>query len=69
MANCCLVFTGFLAILVAIIVGMYFNRIIPEGMPRDQYTGLRVLSVGSDIIQFLVSEIKQLAEHNVLSNL
>lgn len=68
MANCCLIFTGFLAILVAIIVGMYFNRTIPEGMPNDQLTGLRVLSVASDIVQFLVSGLKQLAEQNTLSN-
>lgn len=62
MANCCLIFTGFLAIWVAIIVGMYFNRVIPEGMPENQNMGLRVLSVFSDIVEFLVSELKQLAE-------
>jgi len=62
MANCCLIFTGFLAIWVAIIVGMYFNQVIPDGMPEDQKMGLRVLSVSSDIIKFLVSELKQLAE-------
>lgn len=62
MANCCLIFTGFLAIWVAIIVGMYFNRVIPEGMPENQNMGLRVLSVSSDIVEFLVSELKQLAE-------
>lgn len=56
MPSCCLIFTGFLTILVSIIVGMYFNRIMPEGMPDDQFTGLRVLSVGSDVIEFLVSE-------------
>lgn len=59
MPSCCLIFTGFLTILVSIIVGMYFNRIMPEGMPDDQFTGLRVLSVGSDIIEFLVSEPQQ----------
>jgi len=32
---------------------MYFNRTIPEGMPNDQLTSLRVLSVASDIVQFL----------------
>lgn len=68
MANCCLIFTAFLATLVAIIVTMYFNRTIPEGMPNDQLTSLRVLSVASDIVQFLVSGLKQLAEQNTLSN-
>ena len=62
MPSCCLIFSAFLTILVAIIVGMYFNRIMPEGMPDDQFTGLRVLSVGSDVIEFLVGEPLQLVE-------
>ena len=57
MPSCCLIFSAFLTILVAIIVGMYFNRIMPEGMPDDQFTGLRVLSVGSDVIEFLVGDL------------
>ena len=61
MPSCCLIFSGFLTILVSIIVGMYFNRIMPEGMSDDQFTGLRVLSVGSDVIEFLVGE-QQLVE-------
>lgn len=44
---------------------MYFNRIMPEGMPDDQFTGLRVLSVGSDVIEFLVSEPQQLVGKNI----
>ena len=69
MPNCCLIFTGCLTILVSIIVGMYFNRIMPEGMPDDQFTGLRVLSVGSDVIEFLVSEQQQLVGRNMRSSL
>ncbi|KAL9963952.1 hypothetical protein ACROYT_G027515 [Oculina patagonica] len=53
LANCCLIFSAFVTILIAIIFGFYFNQVIPEGMPADQERGLRVIGVSFQIISFL----------------
>ncbi|XP_078378921.1 arylacetamide deacetylase-like [Oculina patagonica] len=53
MANCCLIFSAFVAILIAIIFGLYFNSIIPEGLPADQERGLRMCGLCFQIFGFL----------------
>ena len=54
MANCCLIFSAFIATSVAIVVGLYHNQVIPEGMPDDQQMSLRICGVGLNILRFLV---------------
>ena len=53
-ANCCLIFSAFVATFVAILVGLYHNQVMPEGMPDDQQISLRVCGVGMNILGFLV---------------
>ncbi|KAL9963951.1 hypothetical protein ACROYT_G027514 [Oculina patagonica] len=53
MANCCLIFSAFVAVLIAIIFGLYFNQIIPERLPADQEWGLRVTALSFRIFWFL----------------
>ena len=54
MANCCLIFSVFIVTFVAIVVGLYHNQVMPEGMPDDQQMSLRVCGVGLNILRFLV---------------
>ena len=54
MANCCLIFSAFIAVLAAIVLGLYFNEIVPEGMPADQVTLVRAFGVNFRIMTFLV---------------
>ena len=39
------VFTAFLAVLIAAILRMYFNQLVPEGLPVDQHHKLRIVGL------------------------
>ena len=55
MANCCVVFSAILVSLAAILVGLYYNQVIPEDLQDDQQFTVRVFGVGWDIFSFMVS--------------
>ena len=39
------IFTAFLAVLIAAILRMYFNQLVPEGLPVDQHHKLRIVGL------------------------
>ena len=49
------VFTAFLAVLVAAILRMYFNQLVPEGLPVDQHHKLRTVGVITKLTGMVVS--------------
>ena len=55
MANCCVIFTATIVSLVAILVGLYYNQVIPEGLPGAQQMSARLYGVNWDICTFIVS--------------
>ena len=55
MANCCFIFSVIVATLAAILVGLYYNQDLPEGLPGDQQFSARFVGVALDILRFVVS--------------
>ena len=55
MANCCVIFSTTVVCLAAILVGLYYKQVIPEGLPDDQHFSARLFGVGWDIFSFIVS--------------
>ena len=49
------VFTAFLAVLVAAILRMYFNQLVPEGLPVDQHHKLRIVGLITKLTGMVVS--------------
>ena len=43
MANCCVIFSTTVVCLAAILVGLYYKQVIPEGLPDDQLSVLDCL--------------------------
>ena len=54
MGNCFLIFGVTVTTLVAMIVGLYLNQDLPEGLPYDQQFGARFVGANLDISRFLV---------------
>ena len=42
MANCCHIFVAVLALKVAFLVGLYFNQLVPDGLPDDHLPSVRL---------------------------
>ncbi|XP_068686137.1 arylacetamide deacetylase-like [Montipora capricornis] len=55
MANCCLICTSLLAFPVAFLVGLYYNQLIPKGLPDDHHASVRLYGTSQDIGYFLGS--------------
>jgi len=53
MANCCVSFSTTVVCLAAILVGLYYKQVIPEGLPDDQHFSARLFGVGWDIFSFI----------------
>ena len=49
------VFTAFLAVLIAAILRMYFNQLVPEGLPVDQHHKLRIVGLITKLTGMVVS--------------
>lgn len=49
------IFTAFLAVLIAAILRMYFNQLVPEGLPVDQHHKLRILGLITKLTGMVVS--------------
>ena len=58
MANCFVIFGVTVTTLVAMIVGLYLNQDLPEGLPYDQQSGARFVGANLDIYRFLVGFYK-----------
>lgn len=58
MANPFYIFGVIVVALVAMIVGLYWNQDLPEGLPADQQFGARFVGVNLDIYRFLVGFYK-----------
>ena len=54
MANCGHIFTAVLAFKVAFLVGLYFNQLIPDGLPDDQLPGVRFYGFSWNAAYFMV---------------
>lgn len=54
MANSFVIFGVIVTTLVAMIVGLYWNQDLPEGLPHDQQFGARFVGGNLDIYRFLV---------------
>lgn len=48
-------FTAFLAVLIAAILRMYFNQLVPEGLPVDQHHKLRIVGLITKLTGMVVS--------------
>lgn len=49
------VFTAFLAVLIAAILRMYFNQLVPEGLPVNQHHKLRIVGLITKLTGMVVS--------------
>ena len=49
------IFTAFLAVLIAAILRMYFNQLVPEGLPVDQHHKLRIVGLITKLTGMVVS--------------
>ena len=49
------IFTAFLAVLIAAILRMYFNQLVPEGLPVDQHLKLRIVGLITKLTGMVVS--------------
>lgn len=58
MGYCFLTFGVTVTTLVAMIVGLYLNQDLPEGLPYDQQFGARFVGANLDISRFLVGFYK-----------
>ena len=58
MANCLFIFAVTVTTLVAMIVGLYWNQDLPEGLPYDQQFGARFVGANLDVYRFLVGFYK-----------
>ena len=56
--NYCFFIFGVTVTLVAMIVGLYWNQDLPEGLPYDQQFGARFVGANLDIYRFLVGFYK-----------
>lgn len=53
MANCSHIFTAVLALKVALLVGLYFNQLIPDGLPDDQLPSVRFYGISWNAAYFM----------------
>ena len=51
------VFTAFLAVLVAAILRMYFSQLVPEGLPVDQHHKLRIVGLITKLTGMVVMHL------------
>lgn len=49
------VFTAFLAVLIAAILRMYYNQLVPEGLPVEQHHKLRIVGLITKLTGMVVS--------------
>ena len=49
------IFTAFLAVLIAAILRMYFSQLVPEGLPVDQHHKLRIVGLITKLTGMVVS--------------
>ena len=49
------IFTAFVAVLIAAILRMYFNQLVPEGLPVDQHHKLRIVGLITKLTGMVVS--------------
>ena len=57
MANHCLICTSLLAFPVAFLVGLYYNQLIPKGLPDDHHASVRLYGTSQNIGYFLVCSL------------
>lgn len=58
MANCSHIFTAVLALKVALLVGLYFNQLIPDGLPDDQLQSVRFYGISWNAAYVMVGASK-----------
>ena len=54
MANCCVILSAIVVCLAAIFAGLYYNQVVPEGLPDDQLWSARMCGTGKQILSSLV---------------
>ena len=54
MANCCVILSAIVVSLAAIFLGLYYNQLVPEGLPDDQLWSARMCGTGKQILSSLV---------------
>lgn len=55
MAYCCAIFSATVVCLAAILLGIYYKQVIPEGLPDDQHFSAQLYGASWDIFYFMVS--------------
>ncbi|CAH3034235.1 unnamed protein product, partial [Porites lobata] len=63
------VFTAFLAVLVTAILRMYFNQLVPEGLPVDQHHKLRTVGVITKLTGMVAYLASLLGIGSVINNI